>query len=99
MVRANQSKLRKDHDDWPNVPIPLSEDVEDEPQYSLADTFWLATTKGQTDFQELFTSSSRLSSACADAGLRVGTPIDLRAGFDTATQVGQNSAWKHIMAQ
>ena len=97
LIRVNQSKLRKDHDDWHDVPIPLDEEV-DEEQASLANSFWLAEN-GKLDFQELFSGSARSSSACADEGLKTGSPIDLRTGFDLITQEGQKKAWKQIIEQ
>ena len=87
IIRVNQSKLRKDHDDWHDVPIPLDE-AADEDQASLAGSFWLATPSGKLDFQEMCSGSARSSSACADEGLKTGSPIDLRTGFDLNVQEG-----------
>ena len=28
IIRVNQSKLRKDHDDWHDVPVPIAEEEE-----------------------------------------------------------------------
>ena len=53
LIRVNQSKLRRDHDDWHDVLIPPGEEAEEE-QASLAESFWLSTTKGKLDFQEMF---------------------------------------------
>jgi len=49
--------------------------------------------------QELFSGSARVSSACADNGLRVAAPIDLRTGFDLAAREGQKRAWNQIEEQ
>ena len=91
LIRVNQSKLRRDHDNWHDVPIPLEEEVEEE-QSPLAENFWLATTAGKLDFQEMCSGSARSSSACADEGLKTGPPIDLRTGFDLNVQEGQKKA-------
>ena len=96
---VNQSKLRKDHDDWQDAPIPLEEEAAEEQSASLSETLWLATSHGKLYFQELFSGSAHASSACADAGLRTGSPIDLRTGFDLNTQAGQKKAWKQITQQ
>ena len=50
-------------------------------------------------FQDMFSGSARSSSACADEGLKTGSPIDLRTGFDLHTQEGQKKAWQQIIEQ
>ena len=94
VMRVNQSKLRREHDDWhefavplsddppaapPPVPAPLKAEVTDE---SIPDVYWLVHMKGKVDVQELFSGSARVSSACADHGLRVAAAIDLRTVVD-----------------
>ena len=43
---------------------------------------WMPVTSGPIDFLELFSGSARLSQVAAVSGLRVGTPVDFRTGFD-----------------
>ena len=59
----------------------------DAAQYSpdglgYANSHWMPVTSGPIDFLELFSGSARLSQVAAVSGLRVGTPVDFRTGFD-----------------
>ena len=53
---------------------------------------WVVETQGKLDFLELFSGSAHASAACADAGLTVGPPVDLKTGFDLNTKAGQQKA-------
>ena len=92
VLRVNQSKLRRDFDVLRDIDAPFKEEPQaeakteaktrSEPSSSSSDvTFldkvWVAQT-GLVHFQQLYTASSWLSSACADEGLRVAAPLDLR---------------------
>ena len=56
-------------------------------------------TKGKLDFLELFAGSARLSQCTALRGLRTGSPVDLRTGFDLNTRKGQSRAMQCILEQ
>ena len=111
VMRVNQAKLRREHDDWHEVAVPLSDDPPAAPppvpaplkaevtDASIPDAFRLVHLKGKVDVQELFSGSARVSSACADNGLRVAAPSDLKTGFDLATREGQKRAWNQIEEQ
>jgi hypothetical protein len=60
---------------------------------------WQCEIVGKIDFLELFAGSARLSQACAVKGLRVGSPVDIRTGFDLLTRTGQNRTMKIIADQ
>ena len=49
---------------------------------SYSNSHWMPVTSGPIDFLELFSGSARLSQVAALSGLRVGTPVDFRTGFD-----------------
>ena len=60
---------------------------------------WEPITKGKIDFLELFSGSARLSQVAAMNGLKVGTPIDLRTGFDILKVEGRKRAMEIIERQ
>ena len=69
IVRVNQTKLRKDYDKMADVPVPLKDEKSDESSSSseyfpidYLDRLWLPITQSKTDFQQLYYSSSWLSS-------------------------------------
>ena len=55
--------------------------------------------KGLRCVRDRFSGSVHLSSACAQAGLRVGPPIDIKTGFDLNAQSGQQKVWEIITKQ
>ena len=53
LLRVNQSKLRKAHDDWSDVDVPLEEEaVVDIP--TLSCSVWLAPPRRKRDVQDFF---------------------------------------------
>ena len=95
VVRTNVSKIRKGFDPIEDVDSPLdlsdgqdasgilmTADAEQASPsgHSFLECHWQPINKGKIDFLELFSGSARLSHTAALAGLRVGPPIDLRAG-------------------
>ena len=48
---------------------------------------------------EIFAGSARLSQCCALHGMRVGTPIDIRNGFDLSTSKGRQMVSKIVKEQ
>ena len=60
---------------------------------------WEPVTKGKIDFLELLSGSARLSQVAAMNGLKVGTPIDLRTGFDILKVEGRKRAMEIIERQ
>ena len=60
---------------------------------------WEPVTKGKIDFLELFSGSARLSQVAAMNGFKVGTPIDLRTGFDILKVEGRKRAMEIIERQ
>jgi hypothetical protein len=127
VIRVNETKVRKDHDPWHDVPIPgLTEDPDDRPISSLKESkvsgnpkaaladsisedillsedihpsLWQATTHGKINFLEMFAGSAHLFASSSHHGLAVGSPIDLRTGFDLMTRSGQEKAWHIIVNQ
>ncbi len=111
VMRINQSKLRKDADEWYDVDLPVLDDSdpnvlpsdrpESEEQVSgyleYANIMWEVTCVGKIDFLELFSGSARLSAACASTGLKVGPPIDLKTGFNLNSRKGQALAMQLIL--
>ena len=98
LLRVNQSKLRKAHDDWSDIDAPLDDEAVGN-SHQLPEPLWLAEAENEVDIQELYSGSTHLSSACENTCLRVGPPIDLRQGFDITSQVGQQRAWSQITRQ
>jgi hypothetical protein len=96
IMRVNQSLLRKDPDVWHDVAVPFEDDIEEVLEH-LEPVFWQVQRHGRLDFLELFSGSAH--AACAQHGLAVGPPIDLRTGFDLNSKEGQQKAWKIITDQ
>ena len=55
-------------------------------QTPMDHVLWQCEMKGKINLLELFSGSARVSQCAADAGLKVGSPIDLRTGFDLYDQ-------------
>ena len=111
VMRVNQSKLRKDADEWYDVDLPVLDDSQplETPSegtehadhvsgsHEYAQVLWEVTSTGKIDFLELFSGSARLSAACASSGLKVGPPIDLKTGFDLNNDKAQAHAMQLIL--
>ena len=48
---------------------------------------------------EIFAGSARFSQCCALSGLKVGTPVDIRTGFDVMTSKGRHMVMEIIKGQ
>ena len=112
VIRVNQSKVRRDHDEWHDVSIPnldeTEEEIKDEGDLKREDhnllcegclgeqAFWFYDDQ-KCDVLELFGSSSGYSWMMARKGVKVGQPIDHKHGSNLNTAYGQAEAWKKIM--
>ena len=112
VIRVNQSKVRRDHDEWHDVSIPnldeAKEESKDEGDLKREDhnllcegclgeqAFWFYDDQ-KCDVLELFGSSSGYSWMMARKGVKVGQPIDHKHGSNLNTAYGQAEAWKKIM--
>ena len=112
VIRVNQSKVRRDHDEWHDVSIPnldeTKEEIKDEGDLKREDhnllcegclgeqAFWFYNDQ-KCDVLELFGSSSGYSWMMARKGVKVGQPIDHKHGSNLNTAYGQAEAWKKIM--
>ena len=112
VIRVNQSKVRRDHDEWHDVSIPnldeTKEEIKDEGDLKREDhnllcegclgeqAFWFYDDQ-KCDVLELFGSSSGYSWMMARKGVKVGQPIDHKHGSNLNTAYGQTEAWKKIM--
>ena len=112
VIRVNQSKVRRDHDEWHDVSIPnldeAKEEIKDEGDLKREDhnllcegclgeqAFWFYDDQ-KCDVLELFGSSSGYSWMMARKGVKVGQPIDHKHGSNLNAAYGQAEAWKKIM--
>ena len=112
VIRVNQSKVRRDHDEWHDVSIPnldeAKEEIKDEGDLKREDhnllcegclgeqAFWFYDDQ-KCDVLELFGSSSGYSWMMARKGVKVGQPIDHKHGSNLNTAYGQAEAWRKIM--
>ena len=112
VIRVNQSKVRRDHDEWHDVSIPnldeAKEEIKDGGDLKREDhnllcegclgeqAFWFYDDQ-KCDVLELFGSSSGYSWMMARKGVKVGPPIDHKHGSNLNTAYGQAEAWKKIM--
>ena len=60
---------------------------------------WNCVHKGKIHVLEIFAGSARFSQCCALSGLKVGTPVDTRSGFDVMTSKGQLMVMEIIKEQ
>ena len=103
IIKVNISKLRRDDTISPSSPgIALEQqltrlgakttvdlvDVQSECLSEDGVPFELALWNCETRGLEIFAGSARLSQCCALHGMRVGTPVDIRNGFDLDTSKG-----------
>ena len=57
---------------------------------------WNCVRKGKIHVLEIFAGSARFSQCCALSGLKVGTPVDIRTGFDVMTSKGRHMVMEII---
>ena len=55
--------------------------------------------KGKIHVLEIFAGSARFSQCCALSGLKVGTPVHIRTGFDVMTSKGRHMVMEIIREQ
>ena len=60
---------------------------------------WNCVRKGKIHVLEIFAGSARFSQCCALTGLKVGTPVDIRTGFDVMTSKGRHMVMEIIKEQ
>ena len=112
VIRINQSKVRRDHDEWHDVSIPnldekkeeIKDDEDDVKQEDhnllceecLGEQAFWFYDDQKCDVLELFGSSSGFSWMMARKGVKVGQPIDHKHGSNLNTAYGQAEAWKKI---
>ena len=60
---------------------------------------WNCVRKGKIRVLEIFAGSARFSQCCALTGLKVGTPVDIRTGFDVMTSKGRHRVMEIIKEQ
>ena len=98
-MRVNQSKVRRDHDEWHDVavpgldtsePVPLA--VDDEDDY---EDDWFCQT-GKCDVVEPFSSNTGLSWHMSRLNMKVGEPIDHKHGWSFNSKTKQYQIWKQL---
>ena len=60
---------------------------------------WNCVRKGKIHVLEIFAGCARFSQCCALTGLKVGTPVDTRTGFDVMTSKGRHMVMEIIREQ
>ena len=60
---------------------------------------WNCVRQGKIHVLEIFAGSARFSQRCALSGLKVGTPVDIRTGFDVMTSKGRHMVMEIIREQ
>ena len=60
---------------------------------------WNCVRKGQMHVLKIFAGSARSSQCCALTGLKVGTPVEIRMGFDVMTSKGRHMVMEIIKEQ
>ena len=60
---------------------------------------WNCVRKGKIHVLEIFAGSARFSQCCALTGLKVGTRVDIRTGFDVMTSKGRHMVMEIIKEQ
>ena len=106
----NQSKVRRDHDEWHDVSIPHLDERKEEIQGDeddvkredhnllcegcLGEQAFWFYIDQKCDVLESFGSSSGFSWIMVRKGIEVGQPIDHKHGSNVYTAYGQAEAWK-----
>ena len=112
IMRVNQSKVRRDHDEWHDVAVPgldtsnpSPEIVEEEddyaPEVDYAEAYFGEQSHwfyqtGKCDVVELFSSSTGLSWHMSNMDMKVGIPIDHKHGFSLHSKKKQLEAWRQL---
>ena len=84
----------------PVVPHPAAENMFVEDLTSIPEqAHWNCVRKGKIHVLEIFAGSARFSQCCALSGLKVGTPVDIRTGFDVMTSKKRHMVMEIIREQ
>ena len=75
------------------------EDVTEDRTSIPEQAHWNCVKKGKIHVLEIFAGSARFSQCCALTGLKVGTPVDIRNGFDVMTSKGRHMVMEIIREQ
>ena len=111
VMRVNQSKIRRDHDEWHDVtvsgldnpgPVPFAVEDDYEPDiveyveaYLGEQAHWFCQT-GKCDVVELFGSNTGLSWHMSRLNMKVGEPIDHKHGWSFNSKPMQYQVWKPL---
>ena len=105
VVRVNQSKVRRDHDEWHDVSIPALDDEnpenlrEDHELYvdaEFGEQSFFFCNDDHPDVVELLHGNSGLSWFLSKNGVRVASPMDFKAGYNFSTLKGQDAIWQQL---
>ena len=105
VVRVNQSKVRRDHDEWHDVSIPALDDEnpenlrEDHELYvdaEFGEQSFFFCNDDHPDVVELLHGNSGLSWFLSRNGVRVASPMDFKAGYNFSTLKGQDGIWQQL---
>eukprot|EP00435_Cladocopium_sp_Y103_P014253 s2970_g3.t1 len=105
VIRVNQSKVRRDHDEWHDVAAPgldnpdpallaIQDEDDYEPEIDYAEAYLgeqehWFCQSGKCDVAELFSSNTDLSWHMARLNMKVGEPIDHKHGFSFNSKTKQ----------
>ena len=103
VIRVNQSKVRRDHDEWHDVSIPA---LDGENPENLRDTNCMLMPNSENslffcnddhpDVVELLHGNSGLSWFLSKNGVKVASPMDFKAGYNFSTMKGQDGIWQQL---
>ena len=97
VIRVNQSKVRRDHDEWHDVSIPALDDEnpenlrEDHELYvdaEFGEQSFFFCNDDHPDVVELLHGNSGLSWFLSKNGVKVASPMDFKAGYNFSTMKG-----------
>ena len=101
----NQSKVRRDHDEWHDVSIPALDDEnpenlrEDHELYvdaEFGEQSFFFCNDDHPDVVELLHGNSGLSWFLSKNGVKVASPMDFKAGYNFSTMKGQDGIWQQL---
>ena len=110
VLRVNQSKIRRDHDEWHDVavsgldnpdPVPLAAADEGIAEGDYAEAYfveqahWFCQT-GKCDVVELCSSNTGLSWMMSRMNMKVGEPIHHKHGWTFNSKTKLYQAWNHL---
>ena len=106
VLRQPIACLRNRWKTWSSSPVPVRgksaqivpEEFFSSDATSFADARWKYEVGGRSMFFEIFAGSARLSQCCALSGMKVGTPIDIRNGFDIFMSKGRSATNRIVVS-